>query len=96
MKFKIPGTCYSEKINVPARNAPVARCVFPEINGFPYLRSKDLSNAKDDAMVGVYPLECIKPAIRFEIFGKSRNPNPNPQSEKAWKSKTMTSPTSPE
>ena len=41
---------------------------FTEIHGFPGLGLKDLSNpkddkTKDDAMIGVYQLECPKPII---------------------------------
>ena len=67
--------------------------VFTKIYGFPgfgsisRFGSKDLSNpkddkTKDDAMVGVYSLEGPKPVIWFKKIGKSRNPTPNPTSEK--------------
>ena len=59
--------------------------------------AKDLSNpkddnTKDDAMVGVYPLECPKPILPLKKIGKSRNPTPNPTPEKTSKSKKMSFP----
>ena len=59
----------------------------PRNQGFQGFGSKHRSNPKDDktkndAMVGVYPLECPKPIIWLEIYGKLRKPT----SEKAWTS----------
>ena len=79
------GTCYSGKNKKPLPGMPrdSSEWVFTKINGFPgfgsisRFGSKNLSNpkndkTKDDAMVCVYPLECPKPIISLNIFGKSR------------------------
>ena len=54
-----------------------SKCVLAPIHGFPRFGSKDLSNPKDDktkndAMVGVYPLECPKHIIPLKQIENSR------------------------
>jgi len=54
------------------RDSP--KLVFTHIGGFPGCGSKDLSNPKDaksqnDAMVNVYPLDCLKPDMFTKKWG---------------------------
>ncbi len=59
---------FGKKRPLPGMPRLLSKRVFIKIHGLPGFGSKDLSNPKDDktkndAMVGVYPLECPKPII---------------------------------